>query len=59
MKVKIIKPFIWNDKKISVGEILEYCTAIPEGHYIEVKEVEKVETKEKSKKDKKGFDEYD
>ena len=54
MKVKIIKPFIWNDKKISVGEILEYCTAIPEGHYVEVKEVEKP-----SKKDKKGFDEYD
>ena len=56
MKIEIIKPFIWSGKKISVGEVFEYCTAIPEGHYKKVVEVKEVKDIVKEKKSKYGDD---
>jgi len=52
MKIEITKRFIWSGKWIEIGEVYEKCSAIPKGHYKEIKEkVEKVEPKSKYGKD--------
>jgi len=54
MKIEITKRFIWSGKWIEIGEVYEKCSAIPKGHYKEVKET--VVVKDKPKKDKHEYD---